>query len=225
MRCSLGNLVRFAALWAALGTLPVVACAAPDETTAIPCATGNTEMLAGSQAGAGTRFRIAIGLTVATPVKPANGWLLGRCNSEQVFFTRTEADSKDVLTAVVSHLGLGPWTDEPAFEEQVRRLVDQTQPVGQHLKIVQLKASTVDGRPCVDVLRTGTVDPIRLPAGGATPPMFTRERLRVCHLRDARGPEATAMVMFKEIARHDPLRFDDSAQPFLAGVTLPPWSQ
>jgi hypothetical protein len=218
--------VRAAVICAALCIAPWAARAAPaDDGSAIPCTTGSTDRLAGSQAGPGTRFGVAIGMTVGTPSRPVNGWTLARCNSEQVFFTRSDPVGKDFMTAVASHIGLSAWTDEPAFEDQVRRTLDQNQPPGQHLKTVLFEPTTIDGRPCVDVLRVGTVEPMRGADGATTPPTFTRERLRACHLRDARGPEAAVMVMFKEIALHDPLRFDDTALPFLAGVKLPSWTQ
>ncbi len=214
---------RLAAACLALAAAPLAAFAAPPQASAIPCQTGSTELLTGSQAGPGTRFVIAIGLTVDTPSKPVNGWMIGRCNSEQVFFTRSDTAGKDFMTALASHVGLAPWTDQAAFEELVRRMLDGNQPAGQHLRTVRFESSTVDGRPCVDVLRVGTVDATSAPQGGVTPAMFTRERLRACHLRDARGPEAAVMLMFKEIALHDPLRFDDDAQPFIAGAALPAW--
>ena len=211
-----------------LGTLlaaPLAAFAAPASVPPIPCATGNTSMLAGSSVSTGATFSIAIGMTAATPVKPVNGWTLARCDSEQVVFTRADVAGKDFLTALASHVALEAWTDEEAFEAQVKRTVERNPLPRQHLRTVSVKASTVDGRPCVDLLRVGTVEPMRAADGSATPPMFTRERLRTCHLRDARGPEAAVMMMFKEIALHDPLRFDDAALPFLDGVTLPPWSR
>ena len=214
---------RIAAACLALAASPLAAFAAPPEPSAVPCLTGTTELLTGSQAGPGTRFVIAIGLTVTTPAQPVNGWMIGRCNSEQVVFTRSDTAGKDFMTALASHVGLAPWTDEAAFEDLVRRTLAANQPAGQHLRTVQFEPSTVDGRPCVDVLRVGTVDPMPGPQGGVTPAMFTRERLRACHLRDARGPEAAVMLMFKEIASHDPLRFDDTARPFLAGAALPAW--
>lgn len=217
---------RIAAACLALAATPLAALAAPAEPSAVPCLTGTTELLAGSQAGPGTRFVIAIGLAVATPSKPVNGWMIGRCNSEQVFFMRSDTVGKDFMTALASHVGLAPWTDEAAFEALVRRMLEASQPLGQHLRTVQFEPSTVDGRPCVDVLRVGTVDAMPAPqGGGVTPAMFTRERMRACHLRDARGPEAAVMLMFKEIAPHDPLRFDDNARPFLAGAVLPAWQQ
>ena len=217
---------RTAALCSALLATPVATfAAAPEDVPPIPCAAGNTAMLAGSQAGPGTKFSVAIGMTATTPSKPVNGWILARCNTEQVFFTRSETVNKDFMTALAAHVGLDAWTDEQAFEAQVLRTVDLNQPVGQHLRNVSVQASTVDGRPCVDLLRIGTVDAMRGPDGKSSPPMFTRERLRACHLRDARGPEAAVMILFKEIAPHDPLRFDDAALPFLGGVTLPPWSR
>ena len=217
---------RVLALSCALVAAPFAAfAAAPADVPALSCAAGDMGMVVGSHAGPGTRFGVAIGMTAATPAKPVEGWILARCNAEQVFFTRSESVHKDFMTALASHVGLDSWTDEQAFEAQVLRTLDLNQPPGQHLKNVSVQPSTIDGRPCVDVLRIGTVDPLRGPDGKASPPMFTRERLRACHLRDARGPEAAVMMLFKEIAPHDPLRFDDVALPFLGGVTLPPWTQ
>ena len=126
------------------------------------------------------------------------------------------------MTALASHIGLSPWTDDESFEREVRRTIDGNRLPGQHLKTVVLRALVVDGRPCVDVLRTGTVDPTRAADGAVTPMLFTRERVRTCHLRDARGPEAAVMMMFKEIAPYDPLGFDATALPFLDSVRLPP---
>ncbi len=216
---------RIVALCTVLLASPFAAFAAPAAAPPIPCATGNTDMLAGSQAGAGTSFSVAIGMAVATPARPVNGWILARCNSEQVFFTRSETVGQDFMTALAAHVGLAAWTDEQAFEDEVRRTVDKNQMPGQHVRTVSVKASTVDGRPCVDLLRIGTVEPMRGADGKTTPPMFTRERLRTCHLRDARGPEAAVMALFKEVSLHDPLGFDDAALPFVDGVTLPAWSR
>lgn len=222
----LSRRARVAAVCAALAIAPLAAFAAtPVEAPAIPCASDSAKLLNGGQAGPGTSFSVAIGMTVTTPAKPVNGWFLARCNAEQVSFTRSDPVGKDFITALASHVGLEAWTDEEAFEGQVRRTVDSNRLPGQHMKTVSFQPATVDGRPCVDVLRTGIVDPQRNQDGSTTPPMFTRERVRACHLRDARGPEAAVMILFKEIALHDPLRFDDIAQPFLAAVTLPPWSR
>lgn len=126
------------------------------------------------------------------------------------------------MTAMGSFVSL-PWSNQQAFEDSVLRVVEKSVVAGQHLRTTVVKSATVDGRPCVDIFRAGNVDSMTAPNGASTGPLMTREHVRACHLRDARGPEAVVVEVFQEISAHDPLGFDAVANPFIDGMQLPPW--
>ncbi len=187
----------------------------------VQCLNGKTDALTGSAAPAGRRYAVAVGMSIAVPSAP-DDWKLVRCNSTQVFLMHQDQPSHDVVTAMAAFVSV-PWHDEASYRDEVVRVVAAKTGPGEHLRNNAVKMTTVDGRPCVDILRSGDVAPMTIPDGGSTPPMVTREHVRACHLRDARGPEAAVITVIKEVALQDPARFDAMADPFIDGMRLPAW--
>jgi len=189
----------------------------------IECRTGKTEFLAGTSAHPGTRYATATGMTVAPPAQPAADWTLQRCNSTTIFFAHADVPGKQYVTAMVSDVGVAPWSDEQAFEAVIQDVVTRSDLPIQHMKIDAKAASTVDGRPCFDLHRSGTVDAVMTSEGKLAGPLPSREFIRACHLRDKRGPEASVLVIYKVVGQHDMPGFDDAAKAYIDGVNLPPW--
>jgi TonB family protein len=208
------------ALFLALLGTSFVAQAEPS----IECKSGKVDVLAGTLARAGMRYSTATEMLVSAPATPP-GWTVHHCNADGVTFSRQDPDAKVFLTAIATGVLIAPWSDEQAFAERVRQIVEKSDPRLQHVKIVDVKSTTVDRRPCIDVRRSGTVDAPQTPDGKSSGTLVTREFLRACHLRDARGPEAAVMIVFKAVGLRDMPGFDDASQAFADGVTLPPWMQ
>ena len=161
-------------------------------------------------------------MDVAAPVRP-DGWTLQRCNSGTIFFAHADVPRKAYVTAMVSDVGIAPWSDEAAFEAKVLDVVASSDLPIQHMKIDEKAAITVDGRPCLDIRRSGTVDAIMTPAGQLMGPLPSREYIRACHLRDKRGPQAAVLVIYKAVGVRDMPDFGDAAKSYVDGVTLPTW--
>jgi len=209
------------ALFAAAGLSAAGLCAAA-HAGPIECRSGKTEFLAGTVAHPGTHYSTATGLDVAAPARP-EGWTLQRCNSGTIFFAHADVAGKSYVTAMVSDVGIGPWTDEQAFEAKVLDVIARSELPIQHMKIDGTTASTVDERPCLDIRRSGAIDALMTPQGQLTGPLPSREFIRACHLRDRRGPEAAVLVIFKAVGARDLPDFGDAAKAYIDGVALPPW--
>jgi hypothetical protein len=197
------------------------------QATPLPmqCATGKTDVLAGSTATAGARYAVPAGMSVTVPTTPPSGWKLVRCDSNQVAFAHSDPNAGVVVTALASLVTLGMWAGDDAFEDSVRRVAEKSVVPGQQVRILSVKSTSVDGRPCVEILRAGSLDPSITPTGVLTRPTRTRERLRTCHLRDGRDPTAAVFAMVKEISPTPSERFDAVANPFIEGTLLPAWSR
>ena len=205
-----------------LALLATLAMCSPAKAGPIECRTGKTEFLAGTQAPPDNRYATATGMVVAPPARP-EGRTLQRCNSGSIFFAHADVPQKMYATAMVSDVGIAPWSDEPAFEAKVLQVVTSSDLPIQHMKIDDKTAITVDGRPCFDLRRSGTVDTIMTPVGQLAGPLPSREYIRACHLRDKRGPEAAVLVIYKAVGVHDMPDFGDAAKSYVDGVTLPTW--
>ena len=188
----------------------------------LECRTGKTEFLAGSAALPDSRYATATGLTVASPTRP-EGWTLQRCNSSTIFFAHADVAGKMYVTAMASDVGLPPWSDEQAFEATILDVIAHNELPIQHMKIDAKEASTVDGRPCLDIHRSGTIDALQTPAGTLAGPLPSREFMRACHLRDTRGPQAAVLIIYKAVGVHDLADFDAASKSFVDGASLPTW--
>jgi hypothetical protein len=205
-----------------LALLAMLGIAAAAHAGPIECRTGKTEFLAGTAAHPGTHYATATGMDVAAPVRPED-WTLQRCNSGTIFFAHADAPHQLYVTAMVSDVGIAPWSDESAFEAKVLDVVTSSEPPIQHMKIDEKTATTVDGRPCFDIRRSGTVDSVMTAAGPLVGPLASRDFIRACHLRDKRGPQAAVLVVYKAVGAHDMPDFGDAARAYVDGVTLPRW--
>lgn len=189
----------------------------------IVCKSGAIDVLQGTQAVGGTRYSTATGLTVTTPAIP-DQWTVARCNSGGVALAHRDAATQGVLLALATDVGIAPWTSDKDFEERVRQLVGQGTTAGVHRKIDDVKAVTIDGRPCVDIRRSGISDVLVTQDGRRLAgPFESRELLRTCHLRDRRGPDAAVLISIGATGLQDMASFDDAAKAFLDGITLPFW--
>ena len=83
-------------------------------------------------------------------------------------------------------------------------------------------AATVDGRPCLDVRRSGTNDPSPPPGANPTMPLKVQEFVRACHLQDARGPDLGVVMLYMVFSTRGVSDFDQAARAFADNVTLPP---
>jgi hypothetical protein len=205
-----------------LALLAILTVCSPAKAGPIECRTGKTEFLAGTQALPDNRYATATGMVVAPPARP-EGWVLQRCNSGTIFFAHTDAPQKSYVSAMVSDVGIAAWSGEPAFEAKVLDVVTSSDLPIQHMKIDDTTAVTVDGRPCFDIHRSGTVDAIMTSTGLLAGPLPSREYIRACHLRDKRGPEAAVLVIYKAVGVHDMPDFGAAAKSYVDGVTLPTW--
>ena len=171
----------------------------------------------------GTRYGTATGLTVVTPENPGQ-WTVARCDSGRVAFSHRDPVTQGLLTAMAADVGIAPWTDEKDFEERVRHIVEQSTAAGIHLKIDNFQAITIDGRPCVDIRRSGSIDYLLTQDGRRLAgPFESHDLLRACHLRDRRGPDAATLIEVSGNGLADPASFDVAAKAFVAGITLPHW--
>ena len=192
-------------------------------TPSIVCKSGGIDVLLGTQAGEGSRYSTATGLTVATPANPGQ-WSVARCNAGGVALMHRDPATQGLLLGMATDVGIAPWTDEKTFEEQVRRIVEQSATVGSHLKIDDIQATTMDGRPCVDIRRSGSADFLLSPEGRRLAgPFESRQFLRACHLRDRRGADAATLMAIMGSGLRDMASFDGVAKAFVDGVTLPLW--
>jgi len=103
----------------------------------IECRSGKTEFLAGTVAHPGTHYSTATGMDVAAPARP-EGWTLQRCNSGTIFFAHADVAGKSYVTAMVSDVGIGPWTDEQAFEAKVLDVAGQLLVRGQPARLARV---------------------------------------------------------------------------------------
>lgn len=203
---------------------PVMSSAKPDSAAPpIRCKSDGIDILQGSRAAEGNRYSTATGLTVTTPAIPG-AWTVGRCNAGGVVLAYRDVVTQGVLVAMAIDVGLAPWTDEKDFEERVRHVIEQNTVAGVHRKVDDVRAVTIDGRPCVDIRRSGTVDFMLAPDGHRVEgPIASREFTRTCHLRDRRGPDAAVVMAINATGLGDMASFDDAAKAFVDGVTLPSW--
>ncbi len=201
---------------------PVSQAPASQAAPATICATKGLDLVAGSRANVGSRYSTATGLTVMAPLG-FDSWTVQRCSSGGVVFARPDPNDKVFLTAMVRDVGIAPWKDEQTFEMQVRQIVASSTPKGMHFTINDVKAVTVDGRPCLDLRSSGTMDPAAGADGKLVGPMLMRQFMRACHLRDRRGPDAGALIVFQATGLRETPMFDAAAQAFASGVTLPAW--
>jgi hypothetical protein len=202
---------------AALSTAAVAAQAARKP---VDCTGPAAQSLIGSDVHDGDAYRLAIGAMALAP----RGWQVLRCDGFQFIFHQLDREEKRYSTAMLSGVQVKPWTDEAAFIAQVKTaLAAMDTATNQRLRIDSLKAITMDGRPCVDVWRSGSFDGLRTPDVTIPGPMQTSEALRACHLRDARGPGAALLVVYKTMAEQRPEGFDAAAKAFIDGIAMPNW--
>jgi hypothetical protein len=192
-------------------------------TPPIVCTSGKVNVLLGTEAAVGARYSTATGLTVVTPANPGQ-WTVARCDSGRVALTHRDPATQGVLAAMAADVGIAPWMDEYDFEERVRHIVEQSTAAGIHLKIDTFQAIMIDGRPCVDIRRSGSIDFLLTPDGRRLAgPFESRDFLRACHLRDRRGPDAATLIEISGNGLADTASFDVTAKAFLDGITLPIW--
>lgn len=209
-----------AALGLALALSAARACAA--EPPVVRCDQRGAARLDGTPAPPGTRYRLAGDLTLAAPAVPA-GWTLARCTADLALFVRTDEAHDAVLSALVSRATVAPWRDAASFAAEVRTMFQRANAPGpQHVTTDAIAATTMAGRPCVDLRRSGTATDRDKPDRDAPDPLVTREVSRACHLRDPAHPGAAVLVIVKLSATRDPGTLGAVAQGFLAGVDLPP---
>lgn len=203
--------------------LPPSSPHAAGATPPIVCTSGSVNVLLGTKAAEGARYRTATGLTAVTPANPGE-WTVARCDSGRVALTHRDPATQGVLAAMAADVGIAPWTDEKDFEERVGQIVEQSKAAGIHLKIDNLQAITIDGRPCVDIRRSGSIDFLLTQDGRRLAgPFESHDFLRACHLRDRRGPDAATLIEVSGNGLADPASFDVAAKAFVDGVTLPIW--
>ena len=189
---------------------------------AIECRSNQIDIVAGSQARVGSRYRTTTGLTATAPPLPAS-WTVQRCTSGSVIFVHPDAATKMFLTAMASDVGIAPWTDEQSFQRQVRQIISTSMPKGLRFQIDHVTATTLDGRPCLDVRASGTIDALRGADGSVVGPLLARQFFRACHLRDRRGAEAGVLIAFQSTGAGELPAFDAAARSFVDGVDLPGW--
>jgi hypothetical protein len=211
------------ALACALLASPPAAFAAGADPAAVRCDNLRKDILAGTPADPGLRYRLGGDITVAAPALPA-GWTIARCHADEVVFMRADEEKKLVLTASVSRATMAPWRDEPAFANAVRAMFQRANgPSPQHLTTDSIASTRVASHPCVDLRRSGTVsdDKDRAPDGSPADPLVTREVARVCHLQDPAHAGAAVLVVVKFSGAKDLATLGATADAFIAGVDLP----
>lgn len=187
---------------------------------ALDCTGSAAQSLIGSEVRSGDAYRLATGAMAFGP----RGWQVLRCNGREFIFHQLDRKEKRYSTAMLSGVQVDPWTDESAFLAQVKAaMAAMDTATNQRLRIDSLKATTVDGRPCVDVWRSGSFDGLRTADLTIPGPMQTIEALRACHLRDARGPGAALLTVYKTMAAQKPEGFDAAAKAFIDGIAMPNW--
>jgi len=186
---------------------------------AMQCTDGDGQSRLGTDVFPGTRFSVPMGLSVDAPAS-LTGWKLRGCDSFKMGFVNGDLPSKRVTVALASIAAVSPWKGDKVFEQDVRKVVAQSDTPAQHIKVVEFKTLTLDGRPCADVVRTGTID---VPLGQAHEiiSLFTRERIRLCLLTEAPQPGTAAFAIFKEVTPEVSSTFEDAARQFIEGMVLP----
>jgi hypothetical protein len=188
------------------------------ETTFAPVCL-NPKSVIGTKVVAGARYVIATGATVLPPTE----WQVMQCDTHKFFFQQVDRSAVRVDTAMLSDIQVNPWKDEPAFIAEVKdEFAAMDAAAHQQLHVNDIRSVSIDGRPCVDVYRRGTLD-VRLPDGTNNGSLVTVELLRACHLRDARGAGAAIVAFYKRAAKEEPQGFDEAAHKFIDSVALPPW--
>jgi hypothetical protein len=179
----------------------------------------NPKTVIGTKVLARARYLTATGATVLPPTE----WLIAQCDTGKFSFVQTDRSAVRIDTALLADVQVNPWKDEPAFIGEVKKaLATMDAAAHQQLHVNNIRSVTIDGRPCVDVYRRGTM---LLPDGTNSGSLVTVELLRACHLRDARGAGAAIMAFYKSSAKEEPQGFDEAAHKFIDSVALPSWAK
>jgi hypothetical protein len=196
------------------------ALAASDQVDTQPplqCGPDVNLVVSGTVAKPGSKFSNAIGLTIDAPESPGT-WKILRCDAHSIVFQSAGSVEPRLLTATANLSQLAPWSDTTQFAGAFTRAIGAAdRSTGQQLKIDSTRlVQSADGRPCLDILRSGKV------TQGPLGPQPSRELFRGCHLQDKRGPEAVALLAFKAVGPMDAQEFEKAAMAFVATAKLPP---
>ena len=196
--------------------------AAAAEPRPAPCASTAKDALAGTPAVEGTAYQLGDGLEVLAPAVPA-GWMVSRCHAGQVVFVKADEAQQFLVTAIVTRAPVDPWRDEQHFAGEIRAMFLRASGAGdQHLTTDAVTATTVAGRHCVELRRSGTASDKPSVDLAVPDPWIAREFVRACHPGDAASAPSAVLAIVKLTGFRDPGTLDTMARAFVAGVTLPP---
>jgi hypothetical protein len=146
---------------------------------------------------------------------PSNGWVMLRCNRDQLEFQRVDIAAQRAFNAVARNVSLEPFVAKPEFLTQVRAAANSFVPGGYALKSINVEDFASSGAPCA--LLQVQAEPASAAAGASASRLPFTGFARFCY--DAKYPHLGYASLYSHVGDLPTLAIREQAISFFRGVT------